>query len=162
MRKNICLFQGLGDCYAQVSVTASRRWRVQPTYSTLEGGRYLLRWFSMLGFIALLTGWYGSRKIKCKYLLFRSILKQIYFLTRNVMFDEPFDVKLMVMSCVSCTCFRLMKREIKHGTSSLLFTKAKNRSQIMTRWFLVSKYFCCVHIAVTESATNRGKSRLVF
>ena len=70
---------------------------------------------------------------RCKYLLFSSMLKQIDFLTRNVMFDEPFDVKLMVMSCVSCTCFRLMKREIKHGTSSLLFTKAKNRSQIMTR-----------------------------
>lgn len=37
----------------------------------------------------------------CKYLLFSSILKQIDFLTRNVMFGEPFDVKLMVMSCVS-------------------------------------------------------------
>ena len=49
------------------------------------------------------------------------------------MFDEPFDVKLMVMSRVSCTCFRLVKGEIKHGTFSLLFTKAKNRSQIMTR-----------------------------
>lgn len=49
---------------------------------------------------------------RCKYLLFSSILKQIDFLTRNVMFDEPFDVKLMVMSCVSCTCFRLMKREL--------------------------------------------------
>lgn len=49
---------------------------------------------------------------RCKYLLFSSILNQIDFLTRNVMFDEPFDVKLMIMSCVSCTCFRLMKREL--------------------------------------------------